>query len=307
MLYWCREDIGGRGKGGDNSFEIGNCIIGEVVVVVVAELSPARPQEHEHSLSFSVSGTHPLTLSIGDHRRPPARQRASDNDLHFAKATELVLRRVGPTRKCCHHHRDPTTCMAPMCASLQMLVQVRTIIKFENGGTNLDIYKSHIVDSRWMHMTFQIRWVSTLAFFGRSGVRSQLEAMHPGFTPVVRGFPKERWTEIVQISWGGVYDFCHGEASKESGDFVVQLWSAHNNPSRFNLKKKEKITMAGNEGPRVFDTSISLDHGLKKVTKERPEKVKETETDCTEKKNTHYMRNFEGLIMTSLKSVSTRV
>ncbi|KAL4582724.1 hypothetical protein LXL04_007283 [Taraxacum kok-saghyz] len=45
----------------------------------------------------------------------------------------------------------------------------------------------------FMHMTFQIRWVSTLASFGRSGVRSQLEAMHPGFTPVVRGFPKERW------------------------------------------------------------------------------------------------------------------
>ncbi|KAL4576452.1 hypothetical protein LXL04_012546 [Taraxacum kok-saghyz] len=43
-------------------------------------------------------------------------------------------------------------------------------------------------------MWAQIRWVSTLASFGRSGVRSQLEAMHPGFTPVVRGFPKERIT-----------------------------------------------------------------------------------------------------------------
>ncbi|KAL4564870.1 hypothetical protein LXL04_028944 [Taraxacum kok-saghyz] len=42
-----------------------------------------------------------------------------------------------------------------------MLVQVRTIIKFENGGTNLDRYKSHWSESNG-GINFGITWLDVV-------------------------------------------------------------------------------------------------------------------------------------------------
>ncbi|KAL4556056.1 hypothetical protein LXL04_038696 [Taraxacum kok-saghyz] len=52
-----------------------------------------------------------------------------------------------------------------------MLVQVRTIIKFENGGTNLDRYKSHTAALRRQKIDLRQTGISGLDSFLRSPLR----------------------------------------------------------------------------------------------------------------------------------------
>ncbi|KAL4588932.1 hypothetical protein LXL04_001832 [Taraxacum kok-saghyz] len=42
----------------------------------------------------------------------------------------------------------------------EMLVQMRTIIKFENGGTNLDRYKSHWLEISYTKLEFIYAWLA---------------------------------------------------------------------------------------------------------------------------------------------------
>ncbi|KAL4562477.1 hypothetical protein LXL04_034683 [Taraxacum kok-saghyz] len=54
-----------------------------------------------------------------------------------------------------------------------MLVQVRTIIKFENGGTNLDRYKSHHVDYKASDFSDFMEGILGQFHYGRNGRKKE--------------------------------------------------------------------------------------------------------------------------------------